>query len=152
MCQCPTLNNSQAFSQMCPSSPSVSTRSSWKQPRCWVQQGKVREGEMEGEGRRKKVSEGRSQIKGWWWQLRQKVQVWVLVLVTLTLFNVVFLHSPAQTPKYIALGCCSIGFSPCHAHWSSTFFLAHSFSLKEPDGVSVFYSRRPPARASYSEP
>ncbi|XP_048058795.1 POU domain, class 2, transcription factor 2 isoform X11 [Megalobrama amblycephala] len=41
----------------------VSTRSSWKQPRCWVQQGKVREGEMEGEGCRKKVSEGRSHIK-----------------------------------------------------------------------------------------
>ncbi|KAK7139402.1 hypothetical protein R3I93_016520 [Phoxinus phoxinus] len=48
---------------MCPSSPSVSTRSSWKQPGCWVQQEKVREGEMEGEGRRGKVSEGRSQIK-----------------------------------------------------------------------------------------
>lgn len=41
----PTLNNSQGSSQMCPSSPSVSTRSSWKQPRCWVQQGKVRDGE-----------------------------------------------------------------------------------------------------------
>lgn len=38
---------------------------------------------------------------------------------------------------------------PVSRHWSSTFswslsfFLAHSFSLKEADGVSVFYSQRP---------
>lgn len=135
MCQCPS--SGVPPSQMCPSSSSVSTLSSWKQLRCWVQQGKW--------GKEKwmvrdagKVSEGRSQIKGGCWQLCTCVaQVEAHTLIQQNSFCIV----PRKRTRSVVV--VPVSRHIMHIDLLLSPDLLLSFSLKEPDGVRALYSRRP---------